>query len=277
VAIAGVRCRGRGCFVTSRTYGVVVVIWVAAAVLAVGWSLPRSEMGIEAGEEALPVLAPGERTSSASFETEDTLPSALKSVAIEPVQGEWRGPGGHGFHVAIRTRSEAGYRYRQFGRAVFDLTLRLDESEVSQEPCTSCHQGQGRVRGRVEGEAEGVHQNVQPTHPDQAGAQCLTCHDAEDVSRLRLERGETVSIDHAYRLCAQCHFPQVESWAYGAHGKRLVGWRGRRVVMGCADCHDPHRPATELRLPMAGLSLGGDLLPEGEGGHGGEPEGDAHD
>jgi hypothetical protein len=79
------------------------------------------------------------------------------------------------------------------------------------------------------------------------------------VGRLRLEAGGTASRDHAYRLCAQCHFRQVESWAYGAHGKRLVGWRGRRVVMGCADCHDPHRPATVPRRPMVAVQLPGPL------------------
>lgn len=257
---------------SSRTYGFVVVAWVLAAIVAGAWAVARPGAGVHEEVEALPPLPPGQR-AAASFETEDTLPSALKSVAIEPVQGGWTGPGERDFYVALRSRQEGTYRYRQFGQEVFYLGLRLGEPEITHMPCSSCHEGQGMVEGRVEGEGEEVHQNVQPVHPEQTGAQCLTCHAAADVGRLRLEAGGTVSIDHAYQLCAQCHFRQVESWAYGAHGKRLVGWRGRRVVMTCADCHDPHRPAAEKRMPMAGLGLPGPL--RAEEGHG--EEGEVHE
>jgi hypothetical protein len=262
--------------VSSRAYPIVVALWVAAAVLAVAWSLrvvtpapAEQEVG---ALEALPGLSPGER-APASFETEDTLPSALKGVVVEPVQGGWTGPGGRDFHVVVRSQREADYSHRQIGRRSFYLGLRLTSSEVTHDPCASCHEGQGLVDGRETGEEQSVHQNIRPVHPEETGAQCLTCHAAADVGSLALERGGTVSIDHAYRLCAQCHFRQVESWAYGAHGKRLVGWRGRRVVMSCADCHDPHRPAVQQRLPMAGLGLPGPLRTEGEG----QEEGASHD
>lgn len=253
---------------SSRAYSVVVVLWVLAAIIGVAASL-RSVTPAPAAEDvgalqALPTLAPGAR-APASFETEDTLPSALKGVVVEPVEGGWTGPGGRAFYVTVRSRREADYRYRQFGRRTFYLALRLNAPEVTNDPCTSCHQGQGIVDGRAAGEEERVHQNIRPVHPEETGAQCLTCHAAGDVGRLRLERGGTASIDHAYRLCAQCHFRQVESWSHGAHGKRLVGWRGRRVVMGCADCHDPHRPAAEPRIPMAGLNLPGPLRGDEEG------------
>jgi hypothetical protein len=72
-------------------------------------------------------------------------------------------------------------------------------------------------------------------------------------------RSATVSMDQVHLLCAQCHYPEVDSWANGAHGKRLVGWRGRRVVMACTDCHSPHQPATELRTPYPGPVLPGAL------------------
>ena len=63
-------------------------------------------------------------------------------------------------------------------------------------------------------------------------------------------QGAPVTLTESYRLCAQCHFQQVEAWAGGGHGKRLDGWQGRRVVMGCGDCHDPHQPAIEKRIPF---------------------------
>jgi hypothetical protein len=75
------------------------------------------------------------------------------------------------------------------------------------------------------------------------------------VARVALRTGEAVGLDQAYRLCAQCHFAQVDAWAGGAHGKRLDGWQGRRVVMSCADCHDPHRPVIPQRVPYPGPRL----------------------
>ena len=100
-----------------------------------------------------------------------------------------------------------------------------------------------------------AHQNIKPVHPKQTGATCATCHAADNVELLALKNGERATLDHTYRLCAQCHFSQAEAWAGGAHGKRLDGWQGRRVVMGCADCHDPHNPAIESRIPFRAPQL----------------------
>jgi formate-dependent nitrite reductase cytochrome c552 subunit len=95
-----------------------------------------------------------------------------------------------------------------------------------------------------------AHQNIKAEHPAQTGAACATCHAAENVERLALKSGERATLDHTYRLCAQCHFSQANDWAGGAHGKRLDGWQGRRVVLGCADCHDPHNPTLAPRVPF---------------------------
>lgn len=95
-----------------------------------------------------------------------------------------------------------------------------------------------------------VHQNIKPVHPAQTGAACSTCHAPDNVELLALKSGERATLDHTYRLCAQCHFEQAKAWAGGAHGKRLDGWQGRRVVLGCADCHDPHTPAIGSRIPF---------------------------
>ena len=248
----------------ARLYPALVGIWVLAAVVAVAGSLSRAAPTPEIELQALPLLAPGAR-AAASFETDDTLPSGLSGVAVEAVRGSWTGPGGRPFFVAVRSRSESEYRHRPFGRESFYLALRLPEPTLAREACTSCHEGQRIVDGRAPEDEQRVHQNIQPVHPAESGGQCRTCHVAADVGQLRLESGSTASMDHAYRLCTQCHFRQVESWATGAHGKRLVGWRGRRVVMGCADCHDPHRPATIARIPMAGVTLPGVLSGEGGG------------
>ena len=257
---------------SSRVYPVVVAVWVIGAILAMAYTFAGRASAPEPGVEALPPLPPGTR-AAASFEVDDTLPAALAGVATVPVQGGWTGPGGGGFHIAVRPASGTDYRYRQIGTRTFYLPLRLDSAGITHDPCSSCHQAQGVVDGRDEADAEGVHQNIQPVHPDVTGARCLTCQSAEDPGRLRLERGGSTSLNHAYELCAQCHFREVESWAKGAHGKRLVGWRGRRVVMSCADCHDPHDPAAKQRIPMAGLSLPGVLRADEEG----EGDGASHE
>lgn len=216
--------------------------------------------GEEPGPEALPVPLM-DVGIPASLETEDTLPSGLKTVDVEPVRDR-TGPGGETFYVALRGPGGAGYLSRQFGQRTFSIGMRMTSPDLTQYPCTSCHEGQDVVAEVTPRDGEGVHNNIQPVHPEETGAQCLTCHAVDNVGTLRLESGDTASITHSYRLCAQCHFSEVDSWAKGAHGKRLVGWRGRRVVTGCADCHDPHRPATEPRIPYPSRAVPGQLSGE---------------
>jgi hypothetical protein len=172
-------------------------------------------------------------------------PGALKTVQATPVQ-PWTGPGDRRFEVAVRTPEWQAGHSRRFGTITLPTALRTRPRD--QYPCASCHLGRRVVM--ADKRIADAHQNIQPVHPEQTGAHCSTCHAADDVERLVLLSGERASLDEAYRLCAQCHVAQVEVWAGGAHGKRLDGWQGRRVLMGCADCHDPHRPALESRIPF---------------------------
>jgi hypothetical protein len=139
--------------------------------------------------------------------------------------------------------------HRPIGARTFEVALR--PAPLAQYPCTSCHAGASVSRNT----AEDAHQNIGTAHPSEARGTCAVCHAQSDVAQLVLASGLTAPLDEAYRLCGQCHSPEAESWAGGAHGKRLVGWRGPRVVMGCADCHDPHAPATPRRIPFAGPVL----------------------
>ena len=66
-----------------------------------------------------------------------------------------------------------------------------------------------------------AHQNIDPVHPSRTGARCSTCHAGDNVELLALADGNRATLDETYRLCAQCHFEQVDNWAAGAHGKRL--------------------------------------------------------
>jgi hypothetical protein len=176
-------------------------------------------------------------------------PPGLAMVRSEPVVGR-TGPGGQPFEVVARNRQQRGHD-RLIGRRNFEISLRGDPSTT--DACSSCHRPGRAVIGpdRI----EDAHRYVLPQHPAESGTHCLTCHAPDDVERLVLASGERVGLDHAYRLCAQCHYAQVDAWAAGVHGKRLDGWRGRRVVMGCADCHDPHQPAIAPRMPFPGPQL----------------------
>ena len=174
---------------------------------------------------------------------------------LQTVQGasvdRGTGPGAPPFEVAVRTSKQEAGHPRRFGSITLETALRI--RPVSQYPCTSCHFGRTVVM--TDDRIDDAHQNIQPVHPEETGAVCSTCHLADNVERLALTQGEPVTLTESYRLCAQCHFQQAEAWAGGAHGKRLDGWQGRRVVMGCGDCHDPHSPAVQHRIPFRAPEL----------------------
>jgi hypothetical protein len=172
-------------------------------------------------------------------------PGALETVQTVPVE-RWRGPGGQPFEVASRTAASQAGHSRRFGSITRETALRIRTLE--QYPCSSCHLGRKVVM--ADKRVGDAHQNIRPVHPKGTGALCRTCHAGENLELLALESGERATLDHSYRLCAQCHFEQVNAWANGGHGKRLDGWQGRRVVMACTDCHDPHNPTLEPRAPF---------------------------
>jgi hypothetical protein len=185
-------------------------------------------------------------------DVEEGVTSMLRMVPADTVQGR-SGPSGEPLQVALRRPDVAEGHSRRIGMETFQIALRIRTPDRTQYPCTSCHVAGGVVV--TPERIEDAHRDIQPVHPAETGATCGTCHAADQVDRLVLFSGERLTLDHAYRLCAQCHFTQVNDWAVGAHGKRLDGWRGPRIIMGCADCHDPHSPALEARVPYPGPHL----------------------
>lgn len=161
---------------------------------------------------------------SRSLEVDPEGPRALRTIRTIEAAG-LTGPGGTAFSVAVRT------------------------SQMTNFPCGSCH-GAGKTTVATPAGGRRAHEGIVPVHPKALGSRCDTCHDPSNLERLRLQDGGTVTLDQAFMLCRQCHFQQAEDWAAGAHGKRLAGWRGRRVVMNCTDCHDPHVPVTVKRMPV---------------------------
>ncbi|HSJ23117.1 MAG TPA: hypothetical protein VK929_00435 [Longimicrobiales bacterium] len=196
---------------------------------------------------AVPTLAAAEPAPAHAGDDGPILePGQLRSLRTAVVHGR-TGPDGAPFDVTLRTPGDAGHA-RRFGTHTIDIALRSGDVGVIQYPCTACHLG--RALDLQEERMAGAHADLQVTHPRETGAACRTCHSADNVELLALRSGEQTTLDHAYRICAQCHFSQADAWAAGIHGKRLDGWQGRRVVMGCTDCHDPHAPALHVRLPF---------------------------
>jgi len=174
-------------------------------------------------------------------------PGALATVPTVTVEG-LTGPDGRPFEVARRTAMAPSGHARRFGAITLPIALRNQTPALSQYPCTACHYGRKVVM--TDKRIVDAHQNVKPIHPAVTSGRCATCHAPEDVGLLALQGGGRASLDQVHLLCEQCHAKQAEAWAGGGHGKRLDGWQGRRVVMACTDCHDPHRPAAQQRIPF---------------------------
>ncbi len=149
----------------------------------------------------------------------------LKGVRWMPVQG-FNGPGQTPFAVHVR------------------------EGGMVQYPCGSCHLEVLSDGPSTYVQRRWAHRDIQQVHPQRAN--CQTCHNYDDLQTLKLEDGSAVGFDQAYQLCARCHFDQARDWAGGAHGKRMGGWKGVRVVMNCTDCHNPHAPTFAPRTPLPG-------------------------
>jgi hypothetical protein len=71
---------------------------------------------------------------------------------------------------------------------------------------------------------------------------CLACHDDQNLDRLHLIDGSSVSFDESYRVCAQCHEERYRDWTRGIHGLTTGSWRDVGIRRNCPTCHNPHDP-----------------------------------
>jgi Cytochrome c7 and related cytochrome c len=230
----------------TSTWG--TTVRVAGAVLLVGCALAEPRAVETHAAETVTI---GLADSAATIRNATLEPGALGTVVAAPV-AQPPAPNRRPFEVALRSAEPRSGHARRFGTITLPTSLRRVPA-LTQYPCTSCHLGSRLVM--ADKRVIDAHQNIQPVHPKATGAVCSTCHSADNVELLALKSGERPALDHAYRLCAQCHFAQAEAWAGGGHGKRLDGWQGRRVVMGCSDCHNPHSPTVEARIPFRAPQL----------------------
>ena len=120
---------------------------------------------------------------------------------------------------------------------------------IEKYPCTRCHTQPIDKMRATPGGARRAHWDVALQHAPPAVMSCATCHAPDGPDRLRTLGHQPVDFDHSYQVCAQCHGRQASDWANGAHGKRVGGWAPPRVVLPCAQCHNPHAPRWDTRWP----------------------------
>lgn len=114
-------------------------------------------------------------------------------------------------------------------------------------PCSECHFEDDEV-DRTPRDVD-FHDTVNFTH-DAENRWCLDCHDAQNRDKLHLADGRLIDFEESYRLCGQCHGPQLNEWKAGDHGRRTGSWSGKKEYLLCAHCHDPHSPAFKPIEPL---------------------------
>ena len=115
-------------------------------------------------------------------------------------------------------------------------------------PCTQCHDATLPV-DRTPRKMKDFHEDI-VLHHDEANRWCLDCHDALNRDKLHLASGKLLDFTESYRLCGQCHGPELSDWKVGVHGKRTGSWSGKKEYLLCASCHNPHSPRFKPLKPL---------------------------
>jgi len=134
--------------------------------------------------------------------------------------------------------------------------------ETERKDCVRCHQpGKEPYRDEALAPGQDAHWDISMHHADEM--ECFSCHKKENPAQLISVVDRKASLETSYLLCGSCHKDQFQSWLGGAHGKRVSGWNGVRVVNNCSACHNPHTPARGKSIPLAQPTL----VPERVKGH----------
>lgn len=113
-------------------------------------------------------------------------------------------------------------------------------------PCSGCHLPTDTVN-RTPHPVDG--HDIVLKH-DEKNRWCLDCHDATNRDKLHLADGRLIDFKESYKLCGQCHGPQLRNWKAGEHGKRTGSWSGQKQYLLCVSCHSPHEPRFKPLKPL---------------------------
>jgi len=134
--------------------------------------------------------------------------------------------------------------------------------EAGRKDCARCHKpGEEPYRDETLPPGQDAHWDIAIQHA--ADMDCFTCHQKETPDLLVSVIDREATLEAGYLLCGSCHKDQYHSWLGGAHGKRVSGWNGVRVISNCSACHNPHAPARGKSIPLAQPTL----IPERAKGH----------
>ncbi|MBT5953850.1 hypothetical protein HOG98_03935 [bacterium] len=122
------------------------------------------------------------------------------------------------------------------------------ESQIEQYKCSNCHlDGKNK---KIKGQKP-PHDHIVLKHGDAGQFTCFDCHNENKRDVLKNNFSKDVSFNQSASLCYQCHSSQFKDWSNGAHGKRIGKWVGERVIYNCTQCHNPHDPGFQKRMPLA--------------------------
>ncbi len=120
--------------------------------------------------------------------------------------------------------------------------------QMTKFPCSNCHTKPVDELKKLN-KGISAHLDVELSHAHPISMNCMTCHNMDRPDELTSLTKASISFDHSYQQCGQCHSSQLKDWEGGSHSKRLRGWLPPRVSQTCVGCHNPHKPAFEKRWP----------------------------
>ena len=134
--------------------------------------------------------------------------------------------------------------------------------DTERKDCARCHKpDQEPYRDESLPPGQDAHWDVAIHHA--GDMECFSCHKKEDPEKLVSVISMDATLETAYLHCGSCHKDQFQSWLGGAHGKRVTGWDGVRIIQNCTGCHEPHSPSRGTTLPIAQPTI----TPERAKGH----------
>ncbi len=114
-------------------------------------------------------------------------------------------------------------------------------------PCSECHRPEDHIDTTPHAVPD--HETVVLEH-DKENRWCLDCHATRERDKLHLADGRLIDFTESFKLCGQCHGPELRDWKLGIHGKRTGRWNGQKEYLLCAHCHNPHSPTIKPVEPM---------------------------
>ena len=174
-------------------------------------------------------------------------PGALATVPAAPVE-RWNGPGDRPFEVAIRTSErEAGHVAQVRLHHAADRAARAAPSASIPAPRVI---SAGRSSWPTQRIAD-AHQNIQPVHPAADGRRLL---DLPCGRQRRAAGAQERRARDAWIRATACARSAISSRQTRGPAARTASGstagRGAGSSWVARDCHDPHKPAVEPRIPF---------------------------